>query len=100
MGAFEETYRAYIDARDKLDPQKLVELKFEDLASDPEAVIRRIFETHERGSSSQALLALESMIAERKVYRPDNYQLCDEIKSRIEKRWRPLYETLGYSYSW
>jgi omega-hydroxy-beta-dihydromenaquinone-9 sulfotransferase len=100
LDTFEETYRAYIDARDKLDPQKLVELKFEDLASDPEAVIRRIFETHERGSSSQALLALESMIAKRKVYRPDNYQLCDEIKSRIEKRWRPLYETLGYSYSW
>lgn len=100
LDTFEETYRAYIDARDKLDPEKLIELKFEDLASDPEAVIRRILQAHGHGSPSQALSALEPMIAARKVYRPDNYQLSDEIKSRIEDRWRPLYETLGYSYSW
>lgn len=95
--SFELIHRRFVEERHRIQPQNLYELRYEDLVKDPIHHLRGIYKQLELGDPERLVQKWESFLDEHRDYRTNRYRdLEPELRSEIERRWRPYFETYGY----
>jgi len=97
FAAFDEMYAAFERDRATLPPERLYEMRYEDLCADPVGTMREVYERFELGGFERVLPAFEAKAAAMKRYRTNTYNHDPRIVGEIATRWRPFIERYGYA---
>jgi hypothetical protein len=92
-------YGQYEQDRHLVDPARLYEVRFEDLVREPIAKMEQIYGHFGLGEFDVARPKLEAYFKDRKDYRTDSYQIPDELRDQIDRRWGPYMRRFGYCQS-
>jgi hypothetical protein len=96
---FTRMYDRLEEAKKLLDSKQYFEIRYEDLTKDPVSAIERIYKHFELGQFEACLPRLREYLASIKGYETNKYQLSDEQRALIAKRWREVIERYGYADS-
>jgi hypothetical protein len=98
IDALRRMYDAYLEDRELLRENQLVELRYEDLVEDPKSAVRAIYERLELGDFSRIEPALEEHLSEVQGYRTNRHRkISDETRERLHGEWRRYFEEFGYA---
>jgi omega-hydroxy-beta-dihydromenaquinone-9 sulfotransferase len=96
FSCFEEMYAAFERDRHLIDPSRFFEVRYEDLVRDPLGQMRSLYEHLKLGELHIALPKLEAYFKDRQDYRTSTYQIADDLKQQIDRRWGPYMRKHGY----
>jgi hypothetical protein len=96
LATFERMYRSFDRARPSLPPDRLVELRYEDLIAAPVEQTRRIYDRLGLAGFDAARPRLEHFLAAQRDYRTNRHELDDGMRRQIARRWRGYIERYGY----
>lgn len=96
METHDRIYSSFFAERDLIPAGQYCELRYEELISEPEREILRIYEEIGLGDPSATLDAVRVMMQERSGYRAGSYELEPRLRQRIETQWRAYLEAFGY----
>jgi hypothetical protein len=83
--------------RGLVEPPRFFELRYEDLVREPIAQMRAIYSRFGLGEFERIEPALRAYFAQRADYRTNRYELPDELRREIARRWEPYFRTYGYA---
>ena len=93
---FRKVYDAYFAEREAIPTGRLMEIRYEDLVSDPSAAVAQIFGFLDGGEAVPGEVA--SLIGDRKAYRRGRYEaLPDELLGRMRRDWAGYVSAFGYN---
>jgi len=84
------------ETRGRIDPSRLVSLKYEELVADPLGQLENIYEQFGLGGFEEARPKIEKHLSSVKDYKTNRYQLTAELEAEITRRWGPIIEKYGY----
>jgi len=96
LSTLERMYAAYEQDRLLLRENQLYELRYEDLVDNPHDRMRELYDKLELGDFSRAEPSVLEHLAEVKNYRRNHYELPEEKRNVISKRWAGYIERYGY----
>jgi omega-hydroxy-beta-dihydromenaquinone-9 sulfotransferase len=73
------------------------ELRFEELAADPEREVRGIYERLDLGDYEPARPPIDKYLSEAKSYQRNKWSLGEAERKRIEERWGEVIRHYGYT---
>ena len=82
--------------RDLLGPDRLVDVRYEDLLRDPPAQVRRVYEQLSLGEFAPVAGAITAYTAARSSYSPTRHECPDALRAEIHHRCRPYLDRYGY----
>ena len=94
---FEQMYEAFERDRATLAPERLHEVRYEDLVADPVGQLERAYDRLDLGGFSAVREAIASEAAARKSYRVGSYRHDPRLVAQIASRWRPFIDRYGYA---
>ena len=94
---FVRMYECFEQDRDLIPPDRLVDIRYEDLVADPIGEMRRVYERLNLGDFSLVEPALREEIAGSKDYRTNKYTLPEDVADRVRGRWAPYFQRYGYN---
>jgi hypothetical protein len=89
-------YDAYLEDRELLDADQLVEMRYEDLVADPKSQLRTIYERLDLGDFSRVETALDAHLTEVRNYRTNRHSMNDETREMIRGEWSRYFDEFGY----
>ena len=89
-------YEAFESDRQRIGPGRYCEVRYEDLAKDPIQQMRMIYDRLELDQFDQVLPALEQYVAGQKDYKTNRYEITDETRAAITRRWGSFIDQYGY----
>jgi omega-hydroxy-beta-dihydromenaquinone-9 sulfotransferase len=96
FSCFEKMYEKLERDRALIPPAQLFEVRYEDLVSDPIEQMRQLYEQFNLGEFDVALPKLQAYFADKKDYRRGTYQVPDELREAIDRRWGKYLRKYGY----
>lgn len=96
FSCFEQMYAAFERDRELIDPARLFEVRYEDLVRDPINQMQALYEHLNLGEFEIALPKLQSYFKDRQGYRIGSYQIPDDLRAEIDRRWGPYMCRHGY----
>jgi LPS sulfotransferase NodH len=93
---FETVFRRYEEDRALIPEGHLAEIRYEDLAADPKAVLREVYAKLDLGDFARAEPGIDQYLAGQGEYRPNAFDLPQELRARIAARWAGYIERFGY----
>lgn len=94
---FSRMYEAFERDRALIRPSRLCQVRYEDVVKDPVAQMRRIYEHLELGGFDDVLPAIARYAERQKGYRTNRYEISEETRAEIARRWGFYAERYGYS---
>lgn len=92
---FRKVYDAYFAEREAIQTGRLMEMRYEDLVSDPSAAVARIFGFLDGEEAVPREVA--SLIGERRAYRRGRYEaLPDDLLDRVRRDWADYASAFGH----
>ena len=82
--------------RQRLDPSRFYELKYEDLTRDPLGELAKVYDRLELGDFSVARPDVEKYLASVQNYETNRYELTPERRVEITRRWGDVIRRYGY----
>jgi hypothetical protein len=96
--AFERMYRGFESQRVGLAPNRIIDVRYEDLVQDPVGQVERIYRELEIEGLETVRDRLHAFIGQRKDYQPNRHEeLEPEIRAAIRRRWSGYIEKYGYA---
>ena len=90
-------YDNYLDARGRLAPGQLVEIRYEDLVKDPGQTLEGVYRKLGLKNFDQVQPKIVELQNGRKGYEKNKFKPLDEApKEQIRKRWAKYFEQFGY----
>jgi hypothetical protein len=89
-------YDAYLEDRELLGEDQLIELRYEDLVADPEGQLRAVYERLNLGDFERVKPALDAHLHEVRNYRKNRHSMDPEVQERIRVEWARYFEEFGY----
>ncbi|MBN8623992.1 MAG: sulfotransferase [Planctomycetes bacterium] len=96
LSTFTRIYDRFEADRALIPPERLYEVRYEDLVADARGRMEEIYRQLELGDYSQVRPAIEKYLAENADYQTNKYSLTDEQRAAVRTRWRPFIEKYGY----
>lgn len=94
---FDRMYRGFEDQRTRMDPDSIVDVRYEDLVVDPVAQVKQLYERLQIGDFETMRESLEAYVNSKKDYKPNRHlELEPEIEQQIKQRWAGYIEKYGY----
>ncbi len=93
---FERMYEKFERERSLIPPSRLFEVRYEDLVQDVVGQMRAIYDHLTLGEFETMLPKLEAYLRDTKDYRTSSYEIPDELRSQIDRRWGPYMRRHGY----
>lgn len=93
---FETVFRRYEEDRKLIPEGHLVEVRYEDLAADPKAVLKDIYARLDLGDFSRVESGVDSYLAGQGEYQPNVFELPDSLRAKIRNRCAGYIERFGY----
>ncbi len=97
FACFEEMYTAFERDRVALGPDRLYEVKYEDLVADPVAVLEAAYDRLGLEGFTAARPALEAQAQSMKRYRTNTYRHDPRIVAAVADRWGGFIDRYGYT---
>lgn len=96
FSCFEQMYNKFERDRPLIDPARFFEVRYEDLIRDPIEQMRALYEHLGLGEFEVALPKLKAYFKNTEDYRTGSYQIADELREEIDRRWGPYMRRYGY----
>jgi len=93
---FERMYAGFEDQRTRLDPESIIDIRYEELVKDPVGHVRELYERFELGDFEPIREKLEAFVAGQKDYQVNRHELEPALKEEIRRRWSAYFEKYGY----
>jgi hypothetical protein len=93
---FEKMYDKFERDRPLIDPARFFEVRYEDLVRDPIEQMRTLYEHLGLGEFEIALPKLRAYFKNAEDYRTGTYQIPDDLREEIDRRWGPYMRRYGY----
>lgn len=97
LSTYTDLYRKLEEGRKLVDPSSFYELRYEDLIADPEGQLRQLYEHLELGDFERFLPRLRQYLAEHADYETNAYEITDEQRAVVAKRWGEVIDRYGYA---
>lgn len=97
LTTFCQMYDCFESARPQLDPQRICDVRYEDLVRDPLAQLQQVYQRLDLGDWTPAAPAVAAYFAQRTGYRPGRYELAPEHHAAVTRRWLPYMHRYGYT---
>ncbi len=94
--SLEEMYQAHFEQSKMLSSKQIAYLKYEDLRNDTAGELSRIYSTLNLGEFESVRHHFDKFIDSKKEYKPDVYELPDEVLRMISKKCKSYIRTFGY----
>ena len=94
---YKKLLRAYLRDRSAIPPGRLVEVRFEDLETEPLEQLRRVYEELSLPGFAQAEDRFRSHIASVADYRKNTYTLDEHAIAAVNRHWGFAFEQWGYT---
>jgi len=89
-------YRGFESQREKIAPERIIDLRYEDLVQAPLAQLERIYTHLNLGEFADVRPRLVEYVATIKDYQRNKHQLDDTLREEITRRWGDYLERYGY----
>jgi hypothetical protein len=96
FSVFETLFKRYDEDKALIPDGHLVEIAFEDLAADPKRVMKDIYTQLDLGDFSRAEPGMDEYLGVQKDYKPNVFNLPDDLRMKILKRWSGYIKRFGY----
>lgn len=96
LSTYVDLYRKLDEGRELVDPSRFYELRYEDLVSDPEGQLRRLYEHLGLDGFEQYLPHLRRYLADHVNYATNAYELTPEERATVTERWGEVIDRYGY----
>jgi len=89
-------YRGFERQREKLAPEQLCDVRYQDLVANPVAEVERIYRELNLGDFEPVRDKVAAYVGEQKDYQTNKHELDEELKAQIRERWTGYFERYGY----
>ena len=90
-------YAAHHRQRQSVDPQRVIDIRYEDLIGDPVGTLRRIYETLRLSDFDSAEPAIRQWVEnEHRSYQTNKHSLSPEQEALIQDAWQDYFQRYGY----
>lgn len=96
LDSYPQLMNAYFEQRGLLGDNELVEVRYRDLQDDPMGLMARIYEQLELPGFSAAAPRFQSYLDSQSGYRKNVLPITPGEKAEVARRWRPVFDALGY----
>jgi hypothetical protein len=96
LETFVRMYERFEQDRDLIPPDRLVDVRYEDLVADPVGQLRRIYNTIELGDFEPARAAVAEYARGIHDYQTNEYDVPRDVADRVRRRWAPYFQRYGY----
>jgi omega-hydroxy-beta-dihydromenaquinone-9 sulfotransferase len=96
LSTYVDLYRKLDEGRELVDPSRFYELRYEDLITDPEGQLRRLYEHLGLGDFEQYRPRLRQYLADHMDYETNTYELTAEQRAIVTERWGEVIHRYGY----
>ncbi len=97
LATFCRMYERFEATRSRIAPERICDVRYEDLVRDPLGRLRQIYEQLELGDFAPVAPAVEAYFEQRREYRASGYRLLAEQRAAVTERWLPYMQRYGYS---
>ena len=88
--------RKFLADKDRIPPQNLVEVRFEDLEKSPLDQLRRIYKSLDLPGFAEAEPAFNNYLASTNGYEKNHYQMSNDAIQKVNQYWRFALDEWGY----
>ncbi len=96
IDSLKRMYAAYWEDRERVGDDRLVELRYEDLAADPKGEIERLYDRLGLGDFARIEPALDTHLASVKNYRTNRRPHDESQRELVRREWAEYFERFGY----
>jgi hypothetical protein len=97
LDCLKRMYDAFHADRDQLDPNRIVDIRYETLIQDPVGTLEHIYRSLKLSDFDSVRPTIESWTErEHRTYRPNQHQLSAEDEALIRSAWKDYFETYDY----
>jgi hypothetical protein len=96
---FEEMYAAFRDDLSLLKPEQFTEFAYDDLTSQPMAVLEKIYSDLNLSGFEQSKEKFLEFAVSQKSYQKNKFHIDPEIEAKITERWAWYINRYGYQIS-
>lgn len=97
LGVYEKMYERFDHDKLNIPAQSIVDVRYEDLESDPVEQMRRIYEALNLSGFEDANAALKSYVESQASYRKNVHVIDDRVREQVETHWGFAIERWGYT---
>ncbi len=94
---FTRMYTAFERDRSRIPPGQFSEVRYEDLIAQPVEQMQRIYRELGLQDFEKVRGAMEHYFGEKSEYKTNRYELPQELKSEVNRRWATFFEQYGYT---
>jgi hypothetical protein len=96
LSCLERMYGGFDEQRQRLSPELIYDVRYEDLVEDPVGQIGKMYERLDLGDFEVVKDKIAAFAAEQKDYKPNTHRLDETIKEKLHTRWASYFERWGY----
>ncbi|MFH1266589.1 MAG: sulfotransferase [Planctomycetota bacterium] len=96
LSTFAHMYKVFEESRERIDPSRFCEVRYEELVADPVGQMRTIYQKLGLGEFDKVLPALEAYAARTAGYKTNRYEIPPETREEISNRWGAFIRKYGY----
>ncbi len=96
LSSFEKMYEGYEAQRKQVPPENLIEVRYEDLKSEPVELLTKIYDQLRIDGFANVKPKFDEYAASKKDFRTNRHQLDEETSKKVATRWQPYFERYGY----
>jgi hypothetical protein len=97
LDTFVKMYERFEQDRELVPPGRLVDVRYEDLISDPVGQMREIYRGLDLGGFAGIEASLMRHAMKTRGYRTNQYSLPPEVADKVRGRWAPYFQRYGYN---
>lgn len=96
LDAFDAMYAGFNRHAPTLPANRLIDVHYEQLVADPVSTMRQVYSQLELGDFAPIETKLSEVVARKKDYRTNKYQINDAQLAQISSRWADYFSRYGY----
>jgi hypothetical protein len=89
-------YRSYEQTAHLIPPDRLCEIRYEDLVREPIGTVRRVYQQLELGDSDKLPAALDDFATKMSEFQTNTYRHTPEDDAKVARNWGSIRARLGY----
>jgi hypothetical protein len=97
LDTFVRMYECFEQDRELVLPNRLIDVRYEDLVADPVGEMRQAYERLELGNFATVEPEIARYAMRSRDYRTNKYTLPPEVADRVRGRWAPYFQRYGYN---
>lgn len=96
LSSLERMYDSFEVARASIPDSQIIDIRYEDLTSNPLDVLRTIYEHFSLGDFDVVVDRFSDYCEQQKDYQPNQYYLQEDEREQVRLRWAKYFERYGY----